>query len=196
MIEGMETTEDMLQATHQPVDENKRFIEQNITDVGYDGKENRIHMAKEDSPEWILAKTKGDKPIFTMQYSNENELEVYDISSDEMLKTSRSKDGKKVVVHKTDGTKRYFTDEQIVQYILHQQYNDPIDDVSKDLRANCEATIHQVFHWLGKRDKKKYRGLLKCHMYVLCRAFWVNCSRIQQKITKTNKKRIKTSLFY
>lgn len=188
MIEDMETTESMLQAAHQPVDEGKRFIKQNITDGGFDGKENRIYMAREDSPEWILAKTKGGKPIFTMQYDNENEFQVYDISSGEVLKTSRSQDGKKVVVHKTDGTKRYFTDEAIVQYILRQQYNDPIDDVSKGLRANCESTIHQVFHRLGKRDKIKYRGLLKCHMYVLCRAFWVNCSRIQQKLAKTNKK--------
>lgn len=187
MIAGVEKTEAMLQAAHQPTQEGKRFVEQTITDGGYDDKDNRIYMSGEDSPEWILAKTKGGKPAFTMHYNDENELQVCDIKSGEVLKTSRSKKGK-VVVHRTNNSKSYFTQAAIIQYILRQQYNDPIDEISKGLRANCESTIHQVFHRLGKRDKIKYRGLQKCHSYVLCRAFWVNCSRIQQKVAKKAKK--------
>ena len=116
-------------------------------------------------------------------YTNENELQVCDIKTGEQLKTSRSRNGKKVVV-RTSGPKRYFTDAEIQQYIIRQHYNQPVDEEAKGLRANSESTIHAVFHRLGKRDKIKYRGLYKCHCYVLCRALWVNCSRITKKVAK------------
>jgi len=55
-------------------------------------------MSNADSPEWILAKTKGAKLTFMMRYNGEEELKVYDIKTGEQLKTSRSKKDQ-VVVH-------------------------------------------------------------------------------------------------
>jgi len=181
---GVENTEAMLKKAHHTTGSNKQHVKHCITDGGFDDLDNREYMSAEDKPEWILAKTKGGKPAFTMSYTDENELQVCDIKTGEQLKTSRSRNGKKVVVHRAGASRTYFTDVEIQQYIIRQHYNQPIEDWAKGLRANSESTIHAVFHRLGKRDKIKYRGLNKCHCYVLCRALWVNFSRINKKVAK------------
>jgi len=97
-------------------------------------------MSNADSPEWILAKTKGAKLTFMMRYNGEEELKVYDIKTGEQLKTSRSKKDQ-VVVHQGK-SRRYFTAVQIANYLLRQLYNKEISREAKALRANCESSIH------------------------------------------------------
>ncbi len=74
------------------------------------------------------------------------------------------------------------TEEQIDNYIQHQRIQEQVNQESYNLRATAESTIHQCFHRLKKRNKIIYRGLVKCHWYVLSRALWVNVVRITEKI--------------
>jgi len=47
----------------------ERYVEQCITDGGYDDRDNRESLSGADSPEWILVKTKGAKLTFMMRYN-------------------------------------------------------------------------------------------------------------------------------
>ncbi len=119
-----------------------------------------------------------------MNYDKDNNLRVREKETQEECEVIYSKRAQKHVIISKKGDKRYMTQAEIDNYIIHQQIKSQINEESYNLRASAESTIHQVFHRLKKRNKMVYRGLLKCQWYVLCRAFWVNLTRISQKELK------------
>ena len=178
LIKTVDTCQQILEQAH---DEGQK-IEEVITDGGYDSIANREEMLKEQRPQWSIAKMKGRSLSYQMEKDEQGNLEVFDRQSGEHLEVHYSERAQKHVIHTVGGNKRYMTEEQIDNYIQHQRIQEQVNQESYNLRATAESTIHQCFHRLKKRNKIIYRGLVKCHWYVLSRALWVNVVRITEKI--------------
>jgi len=172
-----------IKRSQEKLGQGKR-IEQVITDGGYDGKGSRHAMQQSEAPSWKMPKLKGPERVYKMEHDQQGELVVKDSKTNRRLEVGWSKKTNKHVVKNLNGTTRYFTKEQVKQYIQALEILDNTDDHDYNLRANVESTIHEVFHRLGRRHKIKYRSLTKCHWYVLMRAQAVNIGRISRYMTE------------
>lgn len=187
LIPSVEASQKIIEQTHDNDDANG--IKEAITDGGYDSIENREKMLEDDYPIWSMAKMKGGRRMFQIEYNDAGNLEVFDIKSGDQLEVHYSPRAQKYVIQLVGGGKRYMTTVQIENYIKRQQIEDQATEESYNLRATVESTIHQTFHRLKKNNKMVYRGMIKCQWYVLSRAFWVNIVRItdgkQKSLRKT-----------
>jgi hypothetical protein len=160
-------------------------VQEVVTDGGYDSVENRKKMQNKQDITWHLAKTKGRNRVYDMSRDGQGNLEVHHRESEKKCEVKYNAKTKKYRIENPNGTKRYFTEEQIDNYIAYAELDSQeMDQRIYCIRSNVESTIHQVFHRVGKRQKIKYRGHHKSHIYALSRAFWVNCKRIFGKISK------------
>jgi len=166
-----------IEATKQVLDTGDS-VKHVTTDGGYDSRDNREFMCKEDKPHWNMAKNKGTQLRYQISHDREGKLRVYCKNSKAYCKVTFSQRVAKAVIHHSDGSKRYMTQSDIKYYLLLQQHFEAQDPQDINIRPNVEATIHQVFHRLLKRDKVKYRGIYKCSLYVFSRALWTNFRRI------------------
>ena len=108
--------------------------------------------------------------------------------------TVRTKKGKyRIIENHAKQAYRYFEQKTITNYFRRKQMENYPQWVHA-LRANSEATIHQVFCKLNGM-KSKYRGLFKHHQYALNRCFWTNFKRIQAKNIEFEGKSLLISLF-
>ena len=155
------------------------------TDGGYDSRANRQAMAKEDRPHWNMARHKGTELRYQLGRDHKGNLWAYCKKKGEPCKVSYSQRAAKYVIHHRDGTKRYMSERDIEDYLLLQAHFAAQHPADIDIRPNVEATIHQAFHRLLKRDKVKYRGKYKCTMYVFSRAYWTNFRRILKNEAQT-----------
>lgn len=170
-------------------------ITQVSCDGGYDSIQNREAMQKLSAIDWNISNHKGSKHRYQMSYKD-NKLQVYCLKTNTYCQIVRAKNGKFRIIHQ-DHTSRYFTQEQILQYLDVQKMNLESKSRSKqdkNLRANVESTIHHVFHTLNG-NKTKYRGLYSHKMLVVCRCFWVNCKRIQAKMLKKAKNHLEKTIY-
>ena len=85
----------------------------------------------------------------------------------------------RIVEHHAKPKYRYIEQKAITNYFRRKQIENYPQWVHS-LRANSEATIHQVFCQLDGM-KSKYRGLFKHHQYALNRCFWTNFKRIHAR---------------
>jgi len=164
----------------------KNKIKQVTTDGGYDSEENRKVMNQQGRPVWNMTKHKGRELAFSFSYDKEGQLQVRDAKTKQSYPIHYLKDINKYRIILSNGQRRYYTKKQIGNYLFLQKIKLNQTNEDKKLRPNVEATIHQTFHRLGKRNKIKYRGLIKCKMYVCFRAIWVNFRRILNKNLKSN----------
>ena len=173
---------DFLQPAIKRIEEKligKNKISDVVTDGGYDSKSNREAMV--ESPiNWKLQKLKGNKHTFKMTINENEQLQVRDIKTDELLEVAWSDVAQKHVIRKTDGSRRYIDKQKVEEYIQASKILGNSKESDKGARANVEATIHEVFHRLFKRNKIKYRRQIKCHWYAIMRAMAVNIGRIQR----------------
>jgi len=153
-------------------------VNQVITDGGYDSIVNRTVMLEEQSPQWQLQKLKGSKRAYKMSYNENEELEVIDVDTGKLLSVTWSERAQKYKIVKLQGYNYYRTKQEVANYIAATNIADNLDEHSYNLRASVESTIHEVFHRLCKRDKTRYRGIIKTHWYVLMRVMAVNIGRI------------------
>ena len=161
-------------------------VQEVVTDGGYDSVDNRKEMQNKKDIAWHLAKTKGRNRVYDMSRDGQGNLEVHHRESEKKCEVKYNVKTKKYRIENPKGTKRYFTEEQIDNYIAYAELDaQEMDQRIYCIRSNVESTIHQVFHRVGKRQKIKYRGHHKSHIYALSRAFWVNCKRIFGKVSKT-----------
>lgn len=161
----------------------KKVIEEVDTDGAYDNKVNRKKMAEEGQPKWNIRKLKGSPLRFEFRYDKYGELEGIDrLTKQACYITYLPKKKTYKIVYEYGEKRRYFSEEKIEEYILLQTMRAERNPIAQKRRANVEATINQVSHRLGKRDKMKYRGIYKCKMYVYSRASWANFKRISQNI--------------
>jgi hypothetical protein len=193
LLEAIESSEKLLQDAKLLKEEeanpivSQKIIGQATTDGGYDSIKNREAMSAPDFPHWNMGKNKGKKQRFHMSYDEDGNLQVIEKETGEKCEVGRNRKGDKVVIKfptSKKQNKQYFTDAQIKSYILLQNILGNLREEDKSLRANVEATIHQVFHRLLKRNKIKYRGKYKCNMYVIGRALWTNFRRIHKKVSQ------------
>jgi len=167
-------------------DTPKRHIEHVTTDGGYDSYENRIALTQNDAPHWNLSNVRGRKSVITFGHDEQGQLIAYHTETGEQYKMTFSSKCKKHIVHINDKFKRYYTETQIEQVFLRQQLLADRPPEDRSIRANVEASIHQVFHRLGKNEKVRYRGRYHSHCYVLYRAMWTNFRRIQKKTAENS----------
>ncbi len=182
---------DFLQPTAEQVDQlisakpEPEQVELAIADGGYDSVENREWAnSDQQNAEIILTKTKGSQQCYEMYYDGEGYLFVKDKKSGKQCEVyySRGKD-EKIVIKNDKDQRRYFTWEQIDNYMLLQLMSSKVTDKHHCIRANVESTIHQLFCKLERRYKTRYRGKIRTHFYVLSRAFWANFKRINKKLS-------------
>lgn len=179
LLSAMAESQQVLQ--HGQTDKEEQKINHVTTDGGYDSQANRAVMASDDMPHWNMHNHKGTALRYQLSRDEEGNLHAWCKKTGYDCEVSWSnKAGKYVLTHK-DKTKRYLTKEQVDDYLRIQEHLSTLRPEDINLRPNVEATIHQVFHRLLKRQKIKYRGLYKCGMYVISRAFWANFRRILQK---------------
>lgn len=178
LIPSLEDSEKVLQQGQDKVD---KVIQQATTDGGYDSIVNRIYMSEPERPQWNMTKFKGPKRSFEFYYDHDGQLQAKEIKTGKIFTAELNKKEKYRIKIAT-GQYRYFEQEKIAQFILSQQLEAQLKEEDKNLRANVESTIHACFHRLLKRDKMKYRGILRCNSYAISRVLWVNFRRIEQKI--------------
>ena len=154
-------------------------IEEVITDGGYYSPDNVLAFATQDAPDLRMPKTKGNERVYRVEKDASGGYVVKDINTGEICEITFSDRAKKYRVRrKKDKTSRYFTQEQLMAYIATQEIQQGTTDEHYNIRANVESTVHQTFHRLHNRQKIVYRGIIKCHWYVLSRSLWVNIVRI------------------
>lgn len=163
---------------------NDNPISETITDGGYDSVSNREEMSKQNNPIWKMHKLKGRERRYHMEFEGE-QLKVKDTKDNcKDCKVEWSKRASKYKITASDGTIRYMTKTEVEDYITALEITQQATDEDYNLRSNVEATIHEVFHRLLKRQKTRYRGLIKSHWYVLFRAISVNLGRIERYLTE------------
>src|SRR5690606_35237607 len=162
------------------------YVEEVIADGGYDSVENRVWAnTSEQEAEIILTKTKGKEQSYEMSYDKEGYLVVMDKKSGEECEVYYSYSKKeRIVIQKKDGSRRYFTWDEIDNYILKQHMTSKVTLKHHNVRANVESTINQLGCQLERRFKTRYRGKIRTHFYVLSRASWTNFRRIGKKLTQ------------
>jgi hypothetical protein len=173
-------------------DQEQTKIEEVITDGGYDSVTNRKAMSKLGKPKWSLAKLKGRKRAYHMKYKENAEVVITNAKTSEPYEVKYIEKKEKYRIRKENGTYRYWTKQEIQNYIDTQSILENYTKESYNLRANVESTIHQVFHRVKNRQKIQYRGITKSHWYVLSRALWVNATRIGKHLQE---KSIKTTIY-
>ena len=133
-----------------------------------------------------MHKLKGKERRYQMALEGE-ELKVKDTKNDHKdCKVQWSKRANKYKITSPDNTTiRYMTKAQVEDYITALEITQQATHEDYNLRSNVEATIHETFHRLLKRQKTRYRGLIKNHWYVLFRAISVNLGRIERYLAET-----------
>ena len=175
---------DAVEQSQEHLGENNP-IQETITDGGYDSTTNRKEMSKQGNPAWKMHKLKGRERRYQMTFEGE-ELKVRDTKNDHKdCNVQWSKRANKYKISSPNGTIRYMTKTQVEDYITALEITQQATDEDYNLRSNVEATIHEVFHRLLKRQKTRYRGLIKNHWYVLFRAISVNLGRIERYLEQT-----------
>jgi len=172
-----------LQSSQEVLGQNKPIKECN-TDGGYDSIANRKEMQKQQLPAWKMQKLKGRKHSFEIYYDESQQLKVKDVKNNQECEVQWSDRAQKYKIKKSDGQIRYMSKEQIESYIISQEIIKDYTEQDYNLRSSVESTIHEVFHRLGRRQKTKYRGIIKHHWYALMRALAVNISRITRYLSK------------
>ena len=170
-------------------------IENALTDGAYNSIINEQFSNFDDAAfNWYLTAIQGAEGHYDFEQIDEQTYKVTDRRDGRVQTTVLTKKGKyRIVEHHAKPMYRYFEHKTIVNYFRRKRIENYPQWVHS-LRANSEATIHQVFCKLNGM-KSKYRGLFKHHIYALNRCFWTNFKRILAKNIEINRKIAKYRLF-
>ena len=116
------------------------------TDGGYDSRDNRQIMTQADAPHWNMGQHKGYKLRYQISKDDQGNLTVYCKKTQSICPVNFSDKAHKYVIQHPDGTKRYMEVHHVKDYFILQQQLDAQREEDRKIRANVEATIHQVFH--------------------------------------------------
>jgi len=75
---------------------------------------------------------------------------------------------------------RYFNEQAVSNSVLRKNFENLPQEI-KNIRNNVEASIFQLAFHLRK-DRTRYRGLIKNKMWAIARCLWINCARITKYI--------------
>ena len=170
-------------------------IENALTDGAYNSIINeQFSRFDEATFNWYLTAIQGAEGNYDFEQIDEQTYKVTDRRDGKVQTTVLTKKGKyRIVEHHAKPMYRYFEPKTIINYFRRKQMENYPQWVHS-LRANSEATIHQVFCKLNGM-KSKYRGLFQHHQYALNRCFWTNFKRIHAKNIEFNGKTLIITLF-
>lgn len=170
-------------------------IENTLTDGAYNSIINEQFSRFEEATfNWYLTAIQGAEGHYDFEQIDKQTYKVIDRRDGKVQTTVLTKKGKyRIVEHHAKPMYRYFEPKTIINYFRRKQIENYPQWVHS-LRANSEATIHQVFCKLNGM-KSKYRGLFQHHQYALSRCLWTNFKRIQAKNIEFNGKTLIITLF-
>ena len=171
-------------------------IENALTDGAYNSVFNeQISKAEGASFNWFLTAIQGAPGNYDYEKIDENTYKVTDRRDGIVQTTVLTSNGKyRIEEHHAKPIYRYIEAKTINNYFRRKEIENYPSWVYS-LRANSEATIHQVFCKLNGM-KSRYRGLFKHHLYALNRCFWTNFKRIHAKNIEINEKSLIFRLFH
>jgi len=154
-------------------------LENVLTDGAFNSPSNEKLSTDEQQPfTWFVSAIQGCEGYYDFEQVDQHTYRVSDRRTGVEQLTQRTPKGKyRIDEHHAKARYRYFELKTITNYFRRLAIKDYPQWVA-GMRANVEATIHQLFCKLNGA-KTRYRGRFKHHQYALCRSFWVNFSRIQ-----------------
>ncbi len=156
LIKTVDTCQQILEQAH---DEGQK-IEEVITDGGYDSIANREEMLKEQRPQWSIAKMKGRSLSYQMEKDEQGNLEVFDRQSGHLY----SERAQKCYPYSRWKQKIY---DRRTNRQLHTTPTNTRASQSGKLQSKSNSRINHPSMLSQTRNKIIYRGLVKCHWYVL-----------------------------
>ena len=181
------------------IENTRKLLQDEIANALTDGAYNSIINEQfshfdEASFNWYLTAIQGAEGHYDFEQIDEQTYKVTDRRDGKVQTTVRTKKGKyRITENHAKQTYRYFEQKTITNYFRRKQMENYPQWVHA-LRANSEATIHQVFCQLNGM-KSKYRGLSQHHQYALNRCFWTNFKRIQAKNIESERNLLIIALF-
>jgi len=176
------------------IESTRKLLESEIENVMSDGAYNSVineqfsNFAQAEF-NWFLTGIQGVEGNYDFEKIGEQQYWVSDRRDGNAQLAVLTKSGKYRIEDNYSKTNyRYLEQKTITNYFRRKKMKEYPQWVHS-LRANSEATIHQVFCKL-KGIKSKYRGLFKHHLYALNRSFWTNFRRILAKKVELSEKTI------
>jgi len=174
------------------IENSRQLLQDQIEAVLTDGAFNSVineQFSNFDTGEfkWFLTAIQGVEGNYDFEKVDEQTYKVTDRRDGKIQMAKRTKKGKyRIDENHAKPKYRYFEQKTITNYFRRQGIEKyPLWVYA--LRANTEATIHQVFCKL-RGPKTKYRGRFNNHRYALGRCFWTNFKRIQLRNVKISVK--------
>jgi len=164
-------------------------IENLHTDGAYNSEENQDYT-KENVINFYLTGLQGAESRYDLILV-EDQLEVFDKQTRKIQEVFKTKKNKFRIT--TEKGYRYFTEKEISKNQLRKEIEQyPVE--TKNRRNNVEATIYQLAYPLRK-DKTRYRGLIKNQMWATLRCLWINFARIVKKVVKSCQRTSNNTMF-
>jgi len=164
------------------VEKSKEILTDEIENLHVDGAYHSIEnqdFVKKEGINFYLTGFAGKQGRYDLKL-HENELQVTDIQTNKLIPVVITKNNKHRI--KTEKGYRYFTDKEIESCRLRKKA-DKLPKEIGNIRNNVEASIFQLAYTLRK-DKTKYRGLIKNKIWAILRSLWVNFVRITNNLKK------------
>lgn len=165
------------------VEQTRSVLNDNIENVLVDGAYNseaneQLSRQQDASFNFLVAAIQGLPCAYEFEKKADGTIEVFDPRNGKR-QTAVLTSSKKYRIKEYHGkySYRYLDEKTIINYFRRKQMKN-YPDWYKGMRANTEASIHQLFCKLNG-GKTKYRGLFKHQSYALLRAIWVNFRRIK-----------------
>lgn len=156
-------------------------VEAALSDGAYNSPENLAFTRRDDQPiEWYLTAIQGAAPKYDFEIIDEKTYRVTDRINGRVQTSHLTPKGNHRIENDHGKSKYYYIRPETIDNYFRRQQIEKIPAHFRGLRANCEATINQVFNNLDGA-KTKYRGLFQHRTYALCRCFWTNLTRIRAK---------------
>jgi len=157
-------------------------IENLHTDGAYQSPENNEYT-KENGIQFYPTGMQGAESRYDLTVEG-TDLKVTDRQTGEVKEVTKTNNNKYRI--NTEKGYRYFGQTEIEKSQIRKQI-EQIPTEIKNKRNNVEATIYQVAFHLRK-DKTKYRGLIKNTIWSISRCLWINFARIVKYVTNLSQK--------
>jgi hypothetical protein len=155
-------------------------VEEAYTDGAYHSPDNQ-DFCRRKGIDFVLRGISGKPSKYDLSFAEDGKLIVINRETGEKLEAtkSRTKDPKapeRWRVKDGENAPSYFEKAHVEVCELRKRL-EGIPKERLNLRNNVEATIFQLgYHY--RRNKSRYRGKIKHHLWALCRCLWINFRRI------------------
>jgi hypothetical protein len=159
-------------------------IEEAYTDGAYHSPYNQEYC-RDKEIDWVLGGIQGKPSKYDLLFDSDGNMVVLNKESGQRFEARKAKSRtpespERWVIKDGDAT-RYFERKDVETSQLRKRLGG-IPKERLDIRNNVEATLFQLgYHY--RRNKSRYRGLIKHRMWAVSRCLWVNFRRIQLWLT-------------